>query len=311
MAIPVENDPISFWDELPIPDANLLVYKEIYAVEQWLRRVAYAALMARHGSNWMGTLDARLAGELKKRLNQLEGRVHLDCENSDNAIWLLTLSELQGLLLADSNWPAVKQLLRLPRKVVEVKVSEIHEIRNIIGHNRAIGGGVELYAKAAISVLRMGIENFKEQLLYDHHLVVHIGSPDEYQMTEVQGRFALRTVDNDWSKFQPMLSESEYFFALTRLPVAPFNTFLGVRRFLEVAASMRHELLAILVNKSGDEFSLVWPKNATNKVHDQMLDFFFKNHAISWVDAPYEAQSASAVCDPAIWFYENEQPERI
>jgi hypothetical protein len=311
VASPAEKDAISFWDELPIPDANLLVYKEIYAVEQWLRRVVYAALMARHGSHWMGTLDARLASELKKRLNQLEGRVHLDCENSDNAIWLLTLSELQGLLLADSNWAAVKQLLRLPRRVVQVKLSEVREIRNVIGHNRAVGGGVELYARAAISVLRTGIENFKRQLLYDVHSTIHIGDPDEYEVTELPGRFARRTANNDWSTFQPMLSESEYFFGLTRLPVDPFNTFLGVRQFLDAVAPIRHEVLSVLVNKLGDEFTLVWPKNASDAVHDRVLDFFFENHDASWVELPYERQSASAVCDPAIWFYENEQPEKV
>jgi hypothetical protein len=89
----------AFWDELPIPTANLTIYREIYSVEQWMRRIAYAALLARFGPNWRGSLPEELTSSLKRRLRQLNGRVHLDCENSDNAIWLLTLDELQGVRL--------------------------------------------------------------------------------------------------------------------------------------------------------------------------------------------------------------------
>lgn len=105
---------VIFRDELPVPTTNIIIYEHLYVREQWFRRVALAGLMARYGSTWKSALPSELMGELKRRLKQLEGRVHLDCENSDNAIWLLTLDELRLVLLADSTWPSVKQLTGLP-----------------------------------------------------------------------------------------------------------------------------------------------------------------------------------------------------
>jgi hypothetical protein len=84
---------IVFREELPLPTTNIEIYEQMYALEQWLRRVACASLMARFGSTWRSALPPELAGDLKRRLKQLEGRVHLDCENSRNAIWLLTLED--------------------------------------------------------------------------------------------------------------------------------------------------------------------------------------------------------------------------
>lgn len=301
---------MSFWDELPIPDANISIYQEVYAVEQWLRRIAYAALMARYGEDWRGTLEPELASNLKQRLRQLDGRVYLDCENSDNAIWLLTLDELQGLLLADSNWSTVKELTRLNQQVIKSKLSEIREIRNVIGHSRAVGGQAELLIRAAASALRTGIDAFKSQLLYDEDSEIHIGSPDDYEEDSVPARFASLTVNNDWSVFQPMLSESKHFYALTRLPCGPYDEFLGIRQFLAHLGLIRHKVLAILVNKMGVEFTLVWPKESSEATHAEVMSFFFSNHDVAWISIPYDKQSTAAVCDPAIWFYENQMPER-
>ena len=174
------DEGIAFWDELPIPDANLAIYRQVYSVEQWMRRIAYAALMAKHGASWQGTLDREFASDLKRRLRQLDGRVHLDCENSDNVMWLLTLEELQTMILADANWPAVKETAwACQNEWSRTRLSEIREIRNVIGHNRAVGAGGELLATAAASALRVGIDRFRDQLLYTIGQI-HMGDPDEY-----------------------------------------------------------------------------------------------------------------------------------
>jgi hypothetical protein len=311
-AAPPENS-IYFFDELPIPHANLAIYKEVYVLEQWLRRIAYAALLGTHGRNWQGTLDAELLGELKKRLRQLEGRVHLDCENSENAIWLLTLDELGSVLLRAPVWPAVKKLTLLPKRVIGAKVTEVRELRNVVGHSRAVGDHGELLARAASATLHVGIDNFKNQLLYEKWETekVHVGSADDYPGGSFPAQFAERTARYDPSKFQPMLSESDYFFSLTRLPVEPFNHFVAVKNLLNKSRSIYDDLLAILINKTGDEFTLVWPKKAEAKVHEKVLTAFLASHDSAWTERAYEEQAPAAICDPAIWFYENELPERI
>jgi len=216
-----------FWDELPIPSANLQIYREIYSLEQWLRRITYAALMAKYGSTWRGTLSEDLASSLKQRPRQLRGRVHLDCENSDNAIWLLTLDELQNLLLADATWPTVRQLTNLSRRALESKISEIREIRNVVGHNRAAGAKTVLIVEAAAASLQVGIDHFKGELLYDDDSEIHLGDIEKDPPDGVPSEYARLQASGEWSYFQSMLSESESFFALTRLPFEPFGTYLA------------------------------------------------------------------------------------
>jgi len=62
---------IVFRDELPVPEANVVVYEQIYVLEQWLRRIAYASLMAQFGSGWQQAIPGNLASDLKRRLRQL------------------------------------------------------------------------------------------------------------------------------------------------------------------------------------------------------------------------------------------------
>ncbi|MGN6558800.1 MAG: hypothetical protein ACTHLH_12445 [Solirubrobacterales bacterium] len=170
-----------------------------------------------------------------------------------------------------------------------------------------------MIAQAASAALQIGIDNFKNQLLYDgrESEEIHLGSAEEYTEGSFPARFAERIEGNDWSRFQPMLSESEYFFSLTRLPVDPFDRYVGVRNLLHRASPIYDDLLAVLVNKLGNEFTLVWPKGAEASTHERILNFFLATHDRVWVEAPYEDQTPAAICDPAIWFYENSAPERL
>jgi hypothetical protein len=297
---------VVFRDELPVPEANLISYEEIYVLEQWLRRLAYASLMARYGPAWRGALPAALTNHLKRRLRQLSGRVHLDCENSDNVIWLLTLEELREVLLAPGTWPTVKALSGLPRSVLDVKLSELQDIRNVVGHSRAVSANTTLLTTAIAVALQVGIDSLKTQLLYDPGKI-YVGRRDDHELEWAHNRFREMMAGNDWSRFQCVLSEGEYFYSLTRMPVKPFGVHLSIKLFLEQLGPFAHEVLAVLVNRSGDEFTLTWPKSSGVAVHERIIQFFFTARN-AWTPTPYELQSASAICDPRIWFYENRRP---
>ena len=296
---------VVFRDELPVPEANLVVYEQIYVLEQWLRRIAYAGLMARHATNWQRTLPEALTNDLKRRLRLLSGRVHLDCENSDNVIWLLTLEELGEVLLADHTWPTVKALSHLPKRVFETRLADLREIRNVVGHNRAVSAKTALMAAGIAAALSSGISSFKDQLLYSDSDAIHFGSVDE---DSVPGLFARREVQFDL-RSQVMLTEGDHFYSLTRLPTEPFESYLRVRTFLAAMEPLTHDVLAVLVNRTGDEFALAWPKRASGAVHQRVMDFFFTDDRDRWTQTPYEHQSPSAICDPRVWFYENRRPE--
>ena len=61
---------------------------------------------------------------------------------------------------------------------------------------------------------------------------------------------------------------------------------------------LAHDVLAVLVNRTGDEFTLVWPKRASNQAHERVMTFFFASDRDRWTQTSYEKQSPSAVCDP-------------
>lgn len=298
---------VVFREELPVPITNIAIYEHVYVLEQWLRRIAYASLMAKHGPDWKGALPAELSSDLKRRLNQLRGRVHLHAENSDNAIWLLTLDELRELLVAPSVWPMVKELTQIPKHALEYKVDELREVRNIVGHSRATTHETAVIVEAIATTLRSGIDNFKQHLIYGAHDTIHLDGFDG-DVGIVPALYAELVDGNDWSTFQPMLSSSAYFYSLSRLPVTPFDVFLRVKAFLREMTSVEHVLLAVLVNKSGDEFTVCWPKKAAATDHERLVRFFFSSDRDTWTETEYDRQSASAVCDPRIWFYDNQPP---
>jgi hypothetical protein len=192
----------------------------------------------------------------------------------------------------------VRQLTNLPQGILESKISEIREIRNVVGHNRAAGARTVLITEAAAASLRVGIDHFKRELLYDDDSKIHLGDVEEEPAEGAPAMYASMEASGKWNYFQSMLSESEFFFALTRLPFEPFGTYLAVKQFLERFQLLAHDALAVLVNETGDEFTLVWPKDSSDEVHYRVLKFFFDHHDYAWTETPYELQSPSAICNP-------------
>ena len=47
---------VIFQAELPVPVTNLEIYEHVYVLEQWLRRIAFASLVAKFGLQWRGAL---------------------------------------------------------------------------------------------------------------------------------------------------------------------------------------------------------------------------------------------------------------
>lgn len=302
-----ESNEVSFAEEMPFPESNLAIYRDTYVAEQWLRRIAYAAVLAKHGRMWWGILPSEFYRELKSRLASLEGRVHLDCENSSNAIWLLTLEELKRLMTMKSVWSIVKSLTRYKRKLISSKIDDLREIRNVVGHHRAVTNQTLTICRGISTSLRSGIDTFKSKLLYGEGGMTVLDH-DEEDSTATYFRW--RTRNDDWGESQRMLSESEYFYSLTRLPTQPFGRCVRVSSILDVYRSSRQGILAILVNKTGDEFSVTWPKNESEDDHRCSVDSFLECAESIWTDTDYMNQSSKFICDPMIWFYENRKPLR-
>jgi hypothetical protein len=296
---------ISFDGEMPFPENNIVLYREIYIIEQWLRRITYAVMIAKHGNSWLDIISPKLRKRLKSRLAGLQGRAHLDCENSNNVIWLSNVGELRELLTVKSILPVVKVLSGYKRKFISSKIDELREIRNVIGHNRAVTLQTLTIWRGISTSLKHGIETFKSKLLYPApDNIIHLGDSDNI----VAKFFNLKTRNNDWSKFQPLFCESEYFYSLTHLPVEPFGRYVRISKILDTYHSLEHVILATLINKMGDEFTVTWPKTASVDKHHSIINTFLKSAESVWTSTDYASQSPKFICDPKIWFYENQIP---
>jgi hypothetical protein len=299
---------VQFVSELPFPETNALVYRELYEYEQLFRRLAHAALMAKAGVKWGGVLPAGLLPELKKRLSSLSNRIHLNCENSRNPVWITTMEELRTLLTMDSIWPIVREFSGYQKTFSESKLSEAAEIRNVIGHNRATTSDTVAVWRGIATSLRPGIDAFKMSLLYRSADEVHLHT--EESENTVVAFYSERCRDNDWSRFQPMLSESKYFYALTHLPVDADGDWVRAAGLLEEFEPVAQNVFCFMVNKSGNEFSVVWPKICSEQEHKELINIFWSSAPYLWTHTAYEDQSGAYVCDPQIWFYDNRKPAK-
>jgi hypothetical protein len=131
------NTSVQFVSKILFPETNALIFRELFEYEQLFRRLAHAALVAKAGVQWAGSLPTALLPELKKRLNNLRNRIDLNCENNRNLIWITTMKELRTILTMDSTWSIVGEFSGCQKTFLESKLPEAIEIRNVIGHNRA------------------------------------------------------------------------------------------------------------------------------------------------------------------------------
>jgi hypothetical protein len=305
-ATPSLNTNIQFVFELPFPEANALVYREVYEFEQLLRRLAYAALMAKGGGQWTGLFPSGLFSELEKRSANLSSRIHLNCENSGNLLWLATMKELLAILSMDSIWPIVRELSGYQKTFFQKELSDAIEIRNLIADNRAATSDTVAVWREVATSLMPGMEAFKANLLYQEDWVHHVGAPNNSAPAVAFYHEHCRACD--WMNFQEMLSESAHFYAVTQLP--DFNTdgdWVRADVLLKQFDNVAQNVLCFLINKTGNEFSVVWPKFLPKQEHGRIMDAFRRSAQEIWTHTAYQEQSAAYLCNPQIWFYENQK----
>lgn len=286
---------LAFETEIPIPATNEILYRRVYVLEQWLRRILIASLMSRYATHWRNAIPTEIAKEFKGRRAALRRRVVLDVESSDNDVWLLTLEELRRLLLSEFLWPEVRPLTGWQKKELGARVEQLREIRNVVGHNRATTSGTLEIFEGVEHYLARGIRTFRQQTLYrdpPHGLDVN-GSSEEAVLEQVKALW-------DGTTRQVFLIVTEKFYSVIFLPVPPF-TFISIADLLESFDHARHSILAFYVNDEANEFSVVWPRGATAEETASVLRGF--EQYSHFTRTSYEQQDPKYVCDPRIWFY--------
>jgi hypothetical protein len=106
------------------------------------------------------------------------------------------MEELRTILTMDSTWPIVREFSGYQKTFLENKLSEVIEIRNVIGHNRATTSDTIAVWRGIATSLRPGLDAFKASLLYQRNDEVHLETDEP--SNAVVAYFSKCCRGNDW-----------------------------------------------------------------------------------------------------------------
>ena len=289
-------DKIQFIHDIPFSDANSNIYRNIYVIEQWLRRIAQTALFLCHGEKWLDGIPPEILSTLKQRRGSLKGRIILDCENNANILWLTTLDELVRLLTADDHWNAVKQLTGYPQNDFVEWIKILREIRNIVGHNRATTFQTLNICNGMLTYLNKGIKRFKDAAIF-------------------AGRCgALRDIETDGYELMNeaivIFIKKNFFYEILSSEFVDHREFpfIDIPLLTNLFKPLENVILAITVDIKGDSYSVLWTNNLSESYKDEIMKKIEEVEYTLWGREEYINQDVKYLCDPRIWFY-NEEAE--
>lgn len=297
------DDRLEWVAEMPVPTTNIAIHFGSYVLEQWLRRITLASLMAKGGAEWVSVIPHDLLREAKKQVNLLRRRTVLDPENSDNLVWALTLDQLRQVLTAKDLTPFVFDLTGLSRRDLDRELRQIRDIRNIVAHHRATNDVASEHFGLISRRLDPAIQRFKLRILYfDSSGVVDasLTEPD----TELGRMFQASGLSDDrWY----LLSDTGSFCGFHVVYGDPVVTggFVDVGRLLDLFHDVRDSVLCIALPHNTSEgyegeLSVVWPRDVPSSQVEAIRDACLSIHRDS--EVPYEQQDPKHICDPLIWF---------
>lgn len=290
---------LEFREEMLLPQINGDIYFLIYDLENWLRRICLTVYMIEYGSDW----ENHVPKKIKHRNSRSQELIYLDADSEGNLIWSLTHGELAQMLLNSAVWNRVQELTGFSQERFSQKLNELREIRNILAHNRALSERTSIIAKGIIESLHLVIDRFKNNFLYSSNIEIIEDNIDD----EVCIYFSNKMKDNDWGKFQAYMAGDEVLYSLVCLPVGRECHYPSAYKFLSKFNGVMESILAIQVNKMGDEFNIVIPRKVSKEICIKIIDILLEKDDL-FTCKEFESQHPKYICNPKIWFYENRRP---
>lgn len=295
---------LEFKDEMLIPNINGEVYYGIYELENWLRRICLTIYMTKFGPNWTNEiLDKRIEKIAKKN----EKLLYLGADIDDNIIWAANQGQLMNLLTDEKVKDMVEQLLEFKIKIFDSKLNELREIRNILAHNRALSPRTEFFYKSIYEALQSAIINFKKKILYDNGMEIKDGDFTD----KICKYFNQKMNGNNWSVFQAYIANRDNLYSLVCLPVkrnGRMGNYIDTKKLIKRYKKLMKHILAFHINKTGDEYSVLFTSKSDFEKIKEIIDIFVSNPEF-WTTTSYINQDPRYACNPKIWYYENRQPD--
>lgn len=294
---------LEFDEEMLIAKINVVAYRKIYRLENWMRRICVAAWMARFGALWSVELEPKLRKALESRVQHNRHRLYLGAESNDDLMWQTTHGELLQMLMAPQLADTIRWITGSDPDFLRGKLQEIRDIRNLLAHNRAFSERTYIILSGLLASLEEAVDTFKERLLYGSFDIL---SDDD---SWIGARLNNLLADNDWSQFQAFAAKRGDFLQYVSLP-AGFESrqdWPDARLLLLAFREHLEGIIAFCINKTGNEFIILTPVVLPDEIQNSLCDAFAGNPNV-WTDVPFERQEPRFVCSPKIWFYENESP---
>jgi hypothetical protein len=291
MSNSVSDSGLEFDGELLVPRISLTVYRQIYALEGWFRRICLTVWMGRYGESWSQQLDPGLRKTLESRVQRSRQRLYLGAESASDLMWQATQAELTRMLVADPVAALVRSLTGADSEFLKAKLEEIREIRNLLAHNRALSQRTHIILAGLLASLEDAVDTFKANLLY--------GEPDP-------GTFD-GMISGKRKPFQGFVAQRGEFIEFVCLPVEPYDRLPDARLLLKTFREHLDGIVAFCLNKTGDEFNILTPAVLEDETREAVYQKFTENQDV-WTKVPFEDQQPRFVCNPKIWFYENRSP---
>lgn len=297
---------LEFKDEMLIPQVNGEIYFQIYEIENWLRRICLTAYMMQFGANWLENIPTDILNSFKSKAKKNEELFYLDIDANDNLIWTATHGELMKLILNDAISERIKWLTGFTKLNISQKLEELKNIRNILAHNRPLTNTAVTIVKGTLVSLFQGIKIFKERILYPPIERFRVEN-------EIIEYFDKKMEDNNWSKFQGALSLDDGIYSLVCLPaIDPRPPYPSAYQLLLFYKKVLEEILAFTYNKQGEEYCVLFPEATHDTIKKRIIDVFLESRNAGipgiWTNTRFEEQSPKYICNPKIWFYENQRP---
>ncbi|KXO03084.1 hypothetical protein AYK81_28755 [Bacillus thuringiensis] len=144
------------------------------------------------------------------------------------------------------------------------------------------------------------MNRFKNTIIYKNYEIIINNDFDD----TVAQYFNNKLEGNDWSQFQAFISRDAHLYSIVRLPAGDFGKYPSAVKFLRQYEGVNEDILAFLLNKDGDEFSIIMSRKLDKSKHEKIINVFMeKNHI--WTNIRFEEQNPKYICNPKIWFYEN------
>lgn len=305
---------IEFVEDIPFPKSNITVYQEIYYLEQWLRRILFTALVAKRGENWITYIDPEMMKQLKVMQKNLLKRNILDSENNSNLIWLTTFDQLRTIYLNEKIWPIIKKITIFNETEFYEKLDWLREIRNIIGHNRAVTEQTQKICESLVDYFRKGINVFRTKMgLFAGDQPNNIFDCDWSYPESEDGKklqdYMLKQKIPTISIIQ--LTENDYFREIsTDSPLEEREShFIDIAEVLKIFREYESFILATNIFLKGDAYGVIWSKKIPIERQLGIIQTFISSLPKLWIEIPYEKQSPRFLGDPKIWFYKDYTPE--